>query len=411
MKPSGLEQNLIAEFEQWAIIDCHEHLPPESERIETQVDVFTLFSHYTHGDLNVAGMPECDYQALFDRRIPLETRWALFAPYWEQIRWGSYARAALLAAQRFYDIGDIGDQTYAALSEAIQHNNSPGLYDRVLDDACNIRTCLTQCARTDLGTPLLTPVMPLLPGNVERWNDLHHGCGGFEAGMLHTLDDYLDAVFAYVLDQQRAGAVGFKMMSNPYQAPDRAEALSAFESLRNGAVDALPSVNPLRDYVVDQVIGFIAKSDMVVCVHTGYWDDFRSLDPLHMIPILQRHPGARFDIYHLGYPWMREAIMLGKGFPNVWLNLCWTHIISQCFVTVALDELIDLIPMNKTLAFGGDYGIPVEKVYGHLVMAREDIARVLARRIENGQMTETQALDIAHRWFCDNPIALYRLTV
>ena len=103
--------------------------------------------------------------------------------------------------------------------------------------------------------------------------------------------------------------------------------------------------------------------------------------------------------------------MLGKGFANVWLNLCWTHIISQRFVQIALDELIDTVPMNKILAFGGDYGLPVEKVYGHLVMAREDIARILARRIDDGQMTEAQALKIAHQWFWDNPNTLYRLNL
>jgi hypothetical protein len=42
-------------------------------------------------------------------------------------------------------------------------------------------------------------------------------------------------------------------------------------------------------------------------------------------------------------------------------------------------------------------------------MAREDIAIVLARRIERGQMSETQALALARQWLYDNPKALYRL--
>ena len=420
MKLTDLEKNLVDAMASWEIIDCHEHLGPEAERVQKTVDVFTLFSHYTHGDLNVARMSEQDYQSLFNHHIPLEERWAVFAPYWEQIRWGSYARAALLAAERFYGVDDINAATYVLLSEAMQKANTPGIYERVLKEACNIRTALTQCGRTDLGTPLLTPVMPLLPGSVETWQDMHQGLrgvthadhrGGFRVAALRSLDDYLDAAFEYVLTQKERGAVGFKMMSNPYKTPNREEAVQAFEGLSSGSVASLPPVNPLRDYVVDQLIGFITKQDMVVCVHTGYWGDFRTLDPLHMIPILERHPNARFDIYHLGYPWMREALMLGKGFPNVWLNLCWTHVISQRFVMIALDEAIDLIPMNKLLAFGGDYGLPVEKVYGHLVMAREDIARVLGRRIEDGDMTESQALVLAKKWFWDNPTELYRLDV
>ena len=44
-------------------------------------------------------------------------------------------------------------------------------------------------------------------------------------------------------------------------------------------------------------------------------------------------------------------------------------------------------------------------------MAREDIARVLANRIKDGQFTETQALDMAKKWFWDNPIELYNLNI
>ena len=222
-------------------------------------------------------------------------------------------------------------------------------------------------------------------------------------------------------------------MSNPFEAPSREDAMRAFRWLQTASADELPAgdslkesrdafaqtasgekrlpkLNPLRDYIVDETIKIATEEDMVVCVHTGYWGDFRTLDPLHLIPILQRHPDTRL-MSTSRLPWMREALMLGKGFPNVWLNLCWTHIISQQFVVTALNEAIDLIPMNKILAFGGDYGTPVEKVYGHLVMAREDIARVLARRIEDGQMSESQALAIAKKWFWDNPVELYKLDV
>ena len=200
---------------------------------------------------------------------------------------------------------------------------------------------------------------------------------------------------------------------------DRKEAESLFKKLKSGVIKTLDAINwpnsayfnPLKEYIVDETIKFAGKQDLVVAVHTGYWGDFREKDPLHMIPFLGRHPDVRFDIYHVGYPWVRETLMLGKGFSNVWLNFCWTHIISQRFAMAALDEAIDLVPTNKILAFGGDYKTPIEKVYGHLTMAREDIVKVLARRIEEGQMSEGQAIDLAHKWLWDNPKELYRLKV
>lgn len=173
----------------------------------------------------------------------------------------------------------------------------------------------------------------------------------------------------------------------------------------------LPVANALRDYVVDRMVSLATEQGMVVAVHSGYWGDFRNVSPEHMIPIVQRHPDARFDLYHLGYPYTREALMLGKGFANVWLNFCWVHAISPRCATAMLDAAVDLLPSNKVLAFGGDYGHAVEKVYGHLVIARENAARVLAGRMLEGQFGKAEAVELAHKWFFDNPVALYRLSV
>jgi uncharacterized protein len=394
-------------MEELEIIDSHEHIEPEKVRVESPVDVFTLFSHYTHGDLRTAGMSEVDYQSLLNPEIPLEQRWAMFRPYWQEIRWGSYARPVLLASQKFYGVDDINDNTYQELSEKMKEANTPGIYQRVLGDACKIRTALTQCGSTDLGTPLLTPLMPLIY-ETGRGKSLLHPPFEPEAEV-KSLEAYIDAVRRYIIRVKSEGAVGLKMLSGPFGKPNRKKALSTFNMLINDKSIELPRPEPLADYVVEQAISIATEEDLVVAVHTGYWGDFRDMDPLHMIPILQRHENTRFDIYHLGYPWVRETLMLGKGFPNVWLNFCWTHVISQRFAVAGLDEAIDLIPMNKLLIFGGDYRLPVEKVYGHLVMAREDIAEVLVRRIRGGQMSESQAMELVQKWFWDNPKSLYKL--
>ncbi len=419
MDVMAIEKGLLAELERMEIIDAHEHIGPERVRLETPVDAFTFLSHYLEGDLAVAGMSRSDYGAMLNPDIPLDRRWQIAAPYWQRVRHTSYARAARLAAQRFYGVDDISERTYEALSAAMQQANTPGIYERVLRDACRIRTALTMWDPAELDTPLLTAV-PLVIHEVETWQALARPPFASDAlaqppsandVMVRSLDDYIDALRGYIARVKSQGAVGLKTVSQPYGAPDRREALAAFESLRNGSVARLPEANPLRDYLVDRVIAMAGGYDLVVAVHTGYWGDFRQLDPLHMIPILQRHPQVRFDIFHLGYPWVRETLMLGKGFPNVWLNLCWTHIISQRFAMAALDEAIDLLPANKLLAFGGDYHHQVEKVYGHLVMAREDIARVLAGRVHRHELTDTEALVLARRWFWDNPRDLYGLKV
>ena len=49
----------------------------------------------------------------------------------------------------------------------------------------------------------------------------------------------------------------------------------------------------------------------------------------------------------------------------------------------------------------------MQKVYGHLVMAREVVASVLAGRIEAGDFDGEYALELARMWFCENPSRIY----
>lgn len=329
---------------------------------------------------------------------------------------GSYARAAFIAANELYGFDDVNEGNYKALSEKMAERNKPGIYDHVLCKKCNIRTALTQNDygldnRTDYDHDLLMPLMLLdtyAAVNTKKAIELRATV--FDADV-RSLDDYLGAIRKVLARWKSEGVVGLKMVSQPYGEPDRGRAISLFDSLMSGERAQLPELSPLRSYVTDQMVGMASELGLVVAVHTGVWGDFRTLDPKHMIQTIIRHPGTKFDIYHMGVPFVRDTAIIGKNFPNVWLNLCWCHILSPKMACSAMDELIDLVPVNKIIAFGGDYHRPVEKVYGHLVMARENIARVLGGRVEDGLMTEEEATSIAEMWFYDNPKELYGLRI
>jgi len=417
---SDLQQRLFEAMEQMPIIDAHEHLPAEAVRVDAPADLFTLFSHYTRLDLFQAGLSVADYRSLFDRDSPLEARWKTFAPFWERIRWTCFSRPVLLAVKRFYGFDDINDKTYQPLSAAIQQANTPGIYHRVLREACNIRTCLTNAYSTDVKSELLTPVLwPPLMFDVSTWEDVHHPVFDPQAD-ISSLDDYLAAAKRYLLKSKAEGAVAFKMLSLPHGTPSRKKAQECFNRLKSGAVKTLDDpdgsgTNPLRAYLVDEFIKLAGQNGLVIAVHTGFLSTLQHHRPVDVAPLIVRHPEVRFDVYHVGYPRVREALALAKCQPNVWVNFCGTYLLSTRFARAALDEAIDLLPSSKIIAFGADYGspfgVPVEKVFGHLVMAREAIARVLAGRVAEGQMAEAQAVDLARRWFWDNPKELYRLDV
>lgn len=402
-------QRLMEAISEFEVIDAHEHLPPEEVRVGEKVDALTLFSHYTRTDLITSGLSPKDFERIQDSELPLEYRWGLFAPFLEHIRHGSYARAAFIAAKEFYGFDTIDGNTYIPLSEAMAAANKPGIYQRVLREKCRIQTALTQSNRTDYDLDLLVPLMPTNTYvQVSTWEEVAKRVSDLGESA-NTLDDYVAVMDKGVGKWKSEGAVGLKMVSAAYGEGNRAEAIGLFEALRNGSERLLPGLNPLRDYLLDEMLKICARRSLVVAVHSGMWGDFRTMEPTQMMPIFARHPETKFDLYHAGMPAVRETGVIGKNFPNVWLNLCWCHVISQKMTRSALDEWMDLVPVNKIIAFGGDYRYPVEKVYGHLVMAREDIAKVLSGRIEEGLMREEEAVAVAKKWFYGNPKGLYGL--
>jgi predicted TIM-barrel fold metal-dependent hydrolase len=117
---------------------------------------------------------------------------------------------------------------------------------------------------------------------------------------------------------------------------------------------------------------------------------------------------VKFDIFHASYPFARELAVLAKNFPNVYPDLCWVHILSPTAARTILSEWLDLVPSNKILAFGGDYRF-VEGVYGHVVLARRNVAAVLEEKVASSEIELRQALYLASRLLRENAREVYGL--
>jgi len=392
-----------AEIEKFTIIDAHEHLPTEQARLKTDVDAITMFSHYCRGDLAAAGMKREKMDFVFSG-APLEQRWREFKPYYEMISNTTYVWAAHMSIERFYGETAVTDANVESLSKKIKAANVPGLYAKTLRDACNIETCLNQNGGYS-DSDLLTPVL-------WSWNTGSYKEVSAHSGMLgrdiKSVDDLLEAARLHVREIKDKGGAGYKFFVFPMSKPSMEDAKDAFNRIMADRELTLPFENPLTDMYFDAVLGELEKQDLTACVHTGYWGDFRKLDPTHGIYMFDNYPNVNFDMYHVGYPYVREAILLGKTRGNVWMNMCWTYLLNTRFAFDALAEMLEAVPWSKIIGFGGDYSV-VEKVYGHLVLARRVIAAALANRVTEGSMTFDAAVSIAHNMLYYTPKRLYKL--
>ncbi len=414
-----LEKEIFEELCEIPTIDAHEHLPTEREHLGKPHDFYSLFEHYCAGDLIAAGAGNDDMHFFADRSRPLQERWKRFSPLFSRIRTGSYARAALISAKDLLGISDLDDSTYEELSLKLQDFNSPGIYDKVLKERCNISACI-ECWRFGEspypdyffhlahGPELIDLVSKDALEKLSAKYDLH----------IHKLEDLL-ACMDKVVGIWRAApeiagvksahaysrSIDFKMVSS-----NDAERLLG-RILRGENISGAENVQ-FQDFLVFELLARLHAVRLPMAFHTGLqagnFNKISNANPLLLQPLIRNFPDARIDLFHGGMPWVRETAVLAKYFPGVHLNMAWMHIISPAQARSALSEWLDMVPNSKIFGFGGDYKI-VEKVYGHLKLARENIAAVLAEKVGAKAISRSDASMLARRLMRENPQNFYSL--
>jgi predicted TIM-barrel fold metal-dependent hydrolase len=169
---------------------------------------------------------------------------------------------------------------------------------------------------------------------------------------------------------------------------------------------------PVQDYVMHHQLRRAGERGLPFQFHTGLQEGngnrLANSDPLLLNPLFLAYPRVRFDLFHIGWPFTEVATALCKNFPNVTVDMCWAHIISPVAARRALSGFLDALPFTKISAFGGDY-LFVDGVYGHLQVARENVARVLAEKVREGTFDAKRALVVARALFHDNPARIFGL--
>ncbi|MHB1006361.1 MAG: amidohydrolase family protein [Chloroflexota bacterium] len=427
-----LRERLSAYVDGIALADTHEHIPPEAERYATPQDLFSWFPHYASSDLMSAGMPVPVLEEVRNPYLPLEERWRKFAPYWEATRNTAYCKALLLAARDLHGVADINADSYQDLSAKITATCKPGWYRHVLRERAGIAVSIND---TDYISPtnrgdldLFAPARRLDDFICVRSRaDLRQIERTFDVA-IHSLDDLVHAMGLAVERAIAAGYVNIKTAMAyrrviRYDKVTHAEAERVFNSMPNyldelrdrvypGIALSMAEAKPLQDYLMHQSIRLAAEYRLPMQIHTGLQEGTGNVlahsNPLLLSNLFSEYPEVKFDIFHAGYPWTSEVAVLGKNFPNVYVDTCWVAVISPAVARRTLHEWLETVPGNKILAFGGDYRF-VEGAYAHAVMARRAVAQVLAEKVEEGYFAEEEALSLARRILHDNAWGLFKL--
>lgn len=411
-------------------IDTHEHL--------RAFDQLPAYVQTERGrGVNLCGL----WRSSYLERIRSITPWKSgekFQEWWQRakhdfdnVHAADFYRYMWLAFRDLYhvDFDHITDTQAAELDERIFNNyrNQKWLYD-VLQKRANIQFIICDRFwkrfdfRADYPFEFLTfNVTTLVWGfhPSEYFDGNHDGeiRGDFDNPYLYarqhglpmnSLDDYLALIERMFVDAKNGDAVCLKTTlaytrTLHFENVPKERAARTFGRPRSELGEQ--EAKAFEDFIMWRLTELSAKHDMPFQIHTG---DARiqGSNPMLLVNLIEANPRTKFELFHGGYPWVRETGAIGNKFGrHVWINGVWLPAISYTTAKRTFSEWLEVMPSDR-ITWGGD-DMDAEGIYGEAELTRRCWAEVLSKKVDRGELAEDDALRISKRIFRDNALALY----
>jgi len=427
-----LKRDILEFMEGIEIVDNHDHLREALFRkCPLEIDLpFFLARGYLRSDLVSAGLPEEFYEPsakypnfpenfsyLLEGGDQSEKIWSQIEPYLKRITNTTYYQYLLIALRDIYGFEheEIGDE-WRELSDRIRANSkkNPEWTLSILDKM-GIQKVILDIAGTGLPCEHIVNDERLV--QVVRMDGFIMGemnvIKALREEPIRSLDDYLEALDETFEKAIKMGAVGIKS-GLAYQRIIEYKEVPRYKAERILTV-GLGKVSSeerraFQDFMMHEVCRRCADHELPFQIHTGIqagnFNTITNANPAYLTNLIRKYPDVKFDIFHGGYPYFREAGILAKYFPNAYVDGCWLTHISPSAYKEALNEWLEIVPATKIFAWGGDHVIP-EHTYASLKLGKELVAEVLASKVIQGRFSKKTAYWIAERIMGKNAQEVY----
>ncbi len=423
----SLESNLLAAINDIQLVNTHEHITPESERVTSHVDFFTLASHYALSDVVSAGLAGDDLKLVRDEEAQAASRWRAFEPHWKHARFSGYGQALRIAIRDIYGVEEISGESLELINDRIRAKNKPGLYEdilirkskiaySVLDDYWNAAPVSPDPKFFVYARKFDRFVTPQSASDVRKLEELTGvsitDLGGLKRAMERSFEQSLEAGMVNVKSTLAYNReIHYAEVSESDAEKNVQDLLTDAKALPDGFRNRVTRpYRGMEDHMFHHLIQLAEAHRIPVQIHTGLHagngNFIENSKPTHLTNLFFLYPKVKFDLFHISYPYQGELSVLAKIFANVHVDFCWAHIISGSLSRRALHEMLETVPVNKIFGYGGDYRFP-ELSYAHAKMARRNIAQVMAEKVEEGFCSEAEALEIAQMILHDNPDRMF----
>jgi hypothetical protein len=329
-----------------------------------------------------------------DESLPDPERWQDLVGIWRFVGCTGYGRLVSGMLRRWGLADQLDEVSYQQIQEQLNSRNCQ------MSMAAYGQAHITKTITHYLAHPSCGGL-----GNVASWLA---GELTFDAGFYPLLGTLPLHEFFGREDVERLEQVCNVAIASPEDLVEAIELLVEMQRLLAGERFE-QGARHLSDWIFHRIVQLAIDLQIPIAIHTGYLVGMAhpKANVQHLAPVLEAYPRARFDLYHLNYPWLEELFAVLKRFPNTWANCCWTHIIDPVATAQFLQRALATIPANHVIGFGGDFTNTPEPVVAHLEIALDNISMALEEAVTRGWCSGSMALDIAGLWLHGNAERLY----
>lgn len=416
----GYEKRIRNYIDSMRVVDTHEHLMnPAGIAKSVMCDFTLLLHHYADDDIKSAGMKKAVFDGMLsDTTLTVMQKWNMIKPYWENSTNTAYNRVVLLTIKELFGIDKLDETTVEELSAKIKKAYKTDWFDYVIEEKCKADFVIVDGNDRSYGDPAkFRYVQRFGYFGFSSKKDLENLAKQNEM-KIQSVDDLTASLEK---DFQKALEKGFVAIKNGtaysrslyYEDVNKEVAEKTLAKIQKSD-NPLPfdEVKPLSDYMWHHTIELARKYNKPIQIHTGLQagdgNIIENSNPALLANLFLQYRDVKFILFHGGYPYGGELASLAKNFQNVYIDLCWLYIISPSYSERYLHEWLETVPVNKIMAFGGDYH-NIENVYGHLLFAKEIVANVLIEKVKDGYFSEEEAMKFARMMLHDNAVELFKL--
>ncbi|MDD5220318.1 MAG: amidohydrolase family protein [Candidatus Bipolaricaulis sp.] len=421
-RKTDIYNDILTIVETLPIVESHDHFAPDPNGEWPRFDLCDIFFHNLNSDLTIVGMPGVGSHAATPwpkGTLDVSKKWQYIAPYINNIENMVSYKALIRAFKAVYDFPyeNVNNQNWVMLNEQIiAAYKRDDWIDYILREKGNIQAAVVDMDTLSTGRDYLFPAMKM---------DFLMMQGADSAGIrkleqkfdvsLSTFQNLLDLIRAVFRQFKNGGAVAIKSTA-AYQRTicytDVPEA-TARDIFKKGLQNlSAEEKKILQDFIMNEICRLTAESGLPIQFHTGKlaWNfqTIENTNPAHLMTLMKKYPGLRFDIFHGGIPYTGEFGVMANNYPNAYLDIngmLWTslELSRRC-----LSEWLEMVPQSKIM-WGADSYRVYEGALGQILYFREVLSEVLAEKVSSGLYSYEFAIELAKKIMYENALDFFTI--